>query len=287
MEHTLVVDSHVHFWDPAALRYPWLEKMPVLERAFLPPDYFLSGADAPDAVVFVEANCSTSENMAEVRFVRRLANVEPRIAGVVAYVDMLDERTRSDALGRLAALSSVVGIRHNIQGNAPGFCTSAAFVRGVQEVGHHALVFDLCATADQLSDVNELVGHCAGTQFVLDHCGKPAIRHDAFGPWSHDIMQLAAHLNVSCKLSGLLTEARSDQWGDDALRPYAQHVLECFGHHRLLFGSDWPVMTTAGSATAWRAFTDRFSASWAPADRQRFYADNAIRLYGLELHAHS
>ena len=287
MERAQVVDSHVHFWDPAALRYPWLEETPELERAFLPPDYFRDDVGATTAVVFVEANCRAADSADEVRFVRQLMGIEPRIVGIVAFVDMLDERSRADALERLAGTPRVVGVRHNIQGHAPGFCTSSAFVNGVRAVGGMGFTFDVCATHDQLSEVEQLADRCADTVLVLDHCGKPAIRDNEFARWSEDIMHLAAHPNVSCKLSGLLTEARPERRGDEALRPYAEHVRECFGAERLLYGSDWPVVTTAGHVTAWRAFTDRFCASWLPEDRQLFYAENAIRLYGLELHAHS
>lgn len=287
MNPALVIDAHVHFWDPAALRYPWLESVPALERAFLPPDYFLDGAAAPDAVVFVEGNCTPAESAAEVRFVRRLANVEPRIAGIVAFVDLLDERTRTVALQRVAATREVVGVRHNIQGHPPGFCVRAAFVRGVEEVGQCDLPFDLCATADQLQDVEDLVSQCPGTEFVLDHCGKPSIRDEAFAPWSEDLARLAMHPNVSCKLSGLLTEAHADQRDEMTLLPYARHAYSCFGASRLLFGSDWPVLTIAGNTAQWRTFTDRFTAAWTPDHRHLFYAGNAIRIYGLDVHGHS
>ena len=35
----MIIDTHVHFWDPAALHYPWLEEIPSLDRSFLPADY--------------------------------------------------------------------------------------------------------------------------------------------------------------------------------------------------------------------------------------------------------
>ena len=100
-------------------------------------------------------------------------------------------------------------------------------------------------------------------------------------------MDIAVHHNVVCKLSGLLTEGRSDQRGADALMIYAEHVLSCFGVSRLLYGTDWPVITLAADVSVWRRFTEQFTIAWEPADRQRFYADNAIKFYGLELHAYS
>jgi len=285
MERARVVDSHVHFWDPAALHYPWLDSLPSLQRVFHPTDYEPLLASEVDAVVFVEANCLPEESEAEVVFIDALARVEPRIAGTVAFVDLYDEAKLSRLLGRMAQHDRVVGVRQNIQGQQSRFCTDDVFVRGVQRVGQAGLTFDICATADQLTEVGRLIDQCPETQFVLDHCGKPPIADDNFAWWARDIAALAAHENVACKLSGLFTEARADQRRLDALAIYAEHVVECFGVSRLLYGSDWPVVSLAGGVAAWRSFTDQFTASWERADRQRFYADNAIRLYGLELHA--
>jgi L-fuconolactonase len=90
----------------------------------------------------------------------------------------------------------------------------------------------------------------------------------------------AAHENVCCKLSGLLTEA-SSPWTDAALMPYAEQVIAAFGRGRLLYGSDWPVLTLAGTHADWYAFTRRATASWSDAERDAFYGGNAARVYGL------
>jgi len=285
MESHRVIDAHVHFWDPTALHYPWLGGMPALERAFLPTDLASLTGGSLDGVVFVEANCFASENVAECKFVDALAEMDSRIMGTVAFVDLCDAPSRCQTLCALAKRERVIGVRHNIQGHPQGFALQPEFVRGVQEVGEHALPFDLCVTADQLTEITELVRRCPDTQFVLDHCGKPAIRADAFEPWATDLARLAEHQNVACKLSGLLTEARPDQRGEDSLFRYAQHAMQCFGATRLMYGSDWPVVTLAGGEHAWRALVDAFVSDWTAAARQAFFADNAVRMYGLETQA--
>jgi L-fuconolactonase len=287
MARARVVDSHVHFWDPVALTYPWLDGNASLQRLYIPIDYAPLVSHDVDAVVFVEANCAAGETEQEITFVDDLARAEPRIAGSVAFIDLFDEERLGTTLEKLSQRDRVVGVRHNIQGHGAGYCTSDVFVRGVERVGQSGLPFDLCASADQLGDVAHLVGSCPDTQFVLDHCGKPAIRDDAFESWALDIVDIAVHENVACKLSGLLTETRADQRSTDALSIYAEHVLACFGPSRLMYGTDWPVVTLVADVSVWRKFTDQFTVAWDPADRQRFYADNAIRLYGLELHAYS
>lgn len=285
MEPYRVIDAHVHFWDPSALQYPWLDGIPALHRAFLPADLGALCQGALHGVVFVEANCLTTESIAECDFVDQLADIEPRIIGTVAFVDLLDARGRRDRLAALKHRARVVGVRHNIQRQPPGFSLQPEFIRGVREVGAHGLTFDVCITADQLPDVTELVRRCPGTSFVLDHCGKPAISADAFDPWSTALSRLAENTNVACKLSGLCSEARPEQ-RDDGIVRYARHAMHCFGAARLIYGSDWPVVTTAGGERAWFALVERFVADWTAEERQGFFADNAIRLYGLPQGTH-
>ncbi len=290
-----VIDSHVHFWDPAVLHYPWLEGTS-LDRAFLPRDYAAATREgegegegrAPIAkVVFVECNCRPEEARREVEFVERLARGEDEgqgesnITGIVAFADLMDAGALDRALDALRCSPLVKGIRHNIQGQPAGFSLQPAFVEGVREVGRRGLTFDLCVTHDQLKEVEHLVRECPDTRLVLDHCGKPAIRGGSSDSWRADVARLAAHENVCCKLSGLLTEADPARRREQELIPYAAWVVECFGTERVMYGSDWPVLTLAGSYCDWYQFTDRFTAAWSATERSRFYADNAVRVYGL------
>lgn len=280
-ERMRVVDSHVHFWDPAVLHYPWIAAEPALNRAFGPRDLDSLTRGDVDGVVFVEANCAASESRGEMTYVEQLVCLEDRIVGIVAFVDMLDDANRTLALDALAERGRVVGVRHNIQGHPRGYCLDPSFVRGVQQAGERGFTFDLCITADQLPDATQLVALCPGTRFILDHCGKPSIRSDALEPWATDLLKLAHCSNVSCKVSGLLTEARADQQSLEALCPYLEHTHRCFGADRLMFGSDWPVLNLAGSTASWRGVVDAFTASWDDDDREAFFAGNAIRAYGL------
>lgn len=275
-----IVDAHVHFWDPALLEYPWLRELPMLDRAFRPPDYDAVVADTGvDGLVVVEANAAIADTRGEARWFDRLAQLDPRIRGIVAYV-ALDSTDRDRALDELANVARVKGIRHNIQGEPAGFCLRFTFIDGARAVGRRCLSFDLCATHDQLGEVVELVAQCPDTHFVLDHCGKPAIRAAAVEPWKTHIRALAERENVCCKLSGLLTEA-APGCSDDDLMPYAEHVVECFGADRVMYGSDWPVLTLAGDYSRWLAFTRNLTSTWTTDERRAFYSGNATRFYDL------
>jgi L-fuconolactonase len=281
-----VIDAHVHFWDPGRLRYPWIAGAPALARPFGPPDFEPLASRDVDAVVFVEANVEPAQASDEVAWVDGLADADPRIVGIVAFVDLLDEEDRGAALARLGRTPRVVGVRHNIQQQPPGFALRAEFVRGVQEVSDAGWPFDLCITADQLPEVLRLVERCPDATFVLDHCGKPAIRDGAFDEWARDLERLAGHDRVSCKLSGLLTESREDQRSAAALAPWIDHARACFGASRLLYGSDWPVSTLGGGARRWREIIDELTCAWPEADRRALFAENAVRVYRVAVPVH-
>ena len=281
-----VIDAHVHFWDPRRLRYPWVAGAPVLDRPFVPADFESLVSRHVDAVVFVEANVEPAQAADEVAWVDGLADAEPRIVGIVAFVDLLDEAQRDAALGRLGRTSRVVGVRHNIQQQPPGFALRPEFVRGVRAVSDAGWPFDLCITGDQLPEVLRLVERCPDATFVLDHCGKPAIRDGEFDEWARDLEQLAGHERVSCKLSGLLTESREEQRSAAALAPWIEHARTCFGASRLLYGSDWPVSTLGGGARRWREIVDELTGPWPEADRRALFADNAARVYRVSVPVH-
>ncbi len=85
---------------------------------------------------------------------------------------------------------------------------------------------------------------------------------------------------MCCKLSGLLTEA-AERWCAEDLLPYATRVVDSFGPERVLYGSDWPVLTLAGDYRDWYAFTERFTEGWSATERCGFYGDNAARVYRI------
>ena len=88
-------------------------------------------------------------------------------------------------------------------------------------------------------------------QFILDHCGVPDIRGGAFDTWSRDLAELARRPNVAGKLSGIVAYTDTDSWTLADIRPYAEHTINAFGFDCMVWGSDWPVCTLAGTLSTW------------------------------------
>ncbi len=209
----MIVDAHVHLWDPEVLDYPWL------------PDALRFAHTAFEGrAVVVEADAAGDE----LGWLESLDGVE----AIVAHAPL-------EAPCDLAALAErplVRGVRRLLQGTD----VFDAVRENVRALAEHDLPFDACITADQMRKLIALVGACEATTFVLDHCGKP----HALDPWRAQLTELAAHENVVCKLSGLTTEVADP-------RPYLEHALEAFGPDRCLFGSDWPVASLTTTYEQW------------------------------------
>src|SRR5439155_1154814 len=65
------------------------------------------------------------------------------------------------------------------------------------------------------------------------------------------------------------------------LRPYADHVLSCFGADRVMFGSDWPVCELAGSYAEVLALTEDLLSGATAGERAAVLAGTARSVYRI------
>lgn len=272
-----VIDSHVHFWNPDHLRYPWLDGVQALNRPFVPADL---AADAEGielaGVVFVQADCLPEQGLAEARWV---ASLERAPDAIVAFAPLEQGKHVRPHLEQLAAMSRVQGVRRLLQDENLGFATQHRFVEGVRLLADYDLSFDICIRHYHLSDVIKLVEQCPDVRFVLDHLGKPGIKAREIDTWQHNIELLAQYTNVSCKLSGMVTEA-SAEWTSADLQPYVDTVVSAFGYGRLMYGSDWPVVRLAGTYKSWWDAVNQLI-SHEETNQKRLFYNNAKSFYRI------
>lgn len=271
-----IIDSHVHFWDPQKLHYAWLENIPTLNRAFL-PDHV---PPQVEGIIFVQADCAPEQGLDEVDFVTALAANDARVRGIVAFAPLENGASVRPYLTALTQRRLVRGARRLIQDEPLGFAMMRDFVAGVQLLAEFNLSFDICIRHWQLGDAIQLVRACPQVQFVLDHSGKPDIRNHLLEPWRAQISELASRSNVSCKLSGLVTEAASD-WTPHDLEPYIQHVISAFGADRVMFGSDAPVEYLASTYERWLETLQNAASHLSEADQEKLWHNNAKNFYHL------
>ncbi len=277
-----IIDSHVHLWDVDALEYSWHEDVAPLARTFGVPDFrAATGDDARvEGLVFVQAEANSAID--EARFIDALAASNPCVQGIVAQAPLELGKAASERISELLTLRRLKGIRRLIQGEAEDFHIQPAFIEGVRLLAQWDLSFDLCVVHPQLANTVELVRACPEVRFVLDHCGKPGIADGLMEPWRAEITSLAQLPNVHCKLSGLSTEANPQDWTEEQIRPYLDHVIESFGIDRVMFGSDWPVATLATDYRRWLDLVLAACAGFSQDEQQKIFADNAKAFYRLD-----
>lgn len=273
------IDAHQHFWSLARGDYDWLTPdLAPLHRDFGMADLLpLTAACAIDGTIAVQA----AATLAETRFLLSLAEDEPRIRGVVGWIDL----PAPDAVAQLAELAQhprLIGIRPMLQ-DLPrdDWILDPDKTPAMDAIAGHGLVFDALIRPRHIPHVVTLAKRHPALSIVVDHAAKPAIgEHAGFDAWAAGIAALATLPNVACKLSGLLTEAPI---GADAamLRPYVDTLLGTFGADRLIWGSDWPVLLLASEYRDWSAMTDTLLAGLDPMAQAAIRGGNACRIYKL------
>lgn len=272
------LDSHQHFWRYSADQYPWMKPEWPIRRDFLPPDLKpMLDAAGLDGSIAVQARQSLEEN----RFLLELADHHSLVKGVVGWVDLRSDRVE-EQLAQFAPHPKFVGVRHVVQDEPDdNFMLDEAFQRGIGKLKQFKLTYDILIFPKQLPAAIKLVAKFPEQPFVLDHIAKPPIKAGALSPWREQIIELAKHPNVVCKVSGMVTEADWTGWKPSDLKPYVEVVFKTFGPQRLMYGSDWPVCTLAASyAQAFSALQEVLG-PLSPTDTDEIFSGVARRFYGL------
>jgi L-fuconolactonase len=271
-----MIDAHQHFWSVQRGDYGWLTPSTgVLYRDFGPADLApLLTRHGIGATILVQA----APTVAETEYLLAIARETHFVAGVVGWVDF----TAPDAASVIKTLASeplLLGLRPMVQDLEDDDwllrCDLAPAIAAMIETD---LVFDALVYPRHLPRLAAFLDRYPELPVVLDHGGKPMIRDGALDPWRADIAAVAARPRTLCKVSGLATEA-SDGWNALALKPYVDHLRASFGSERLMWGSDWPVLTRAGTYAAWRNAAEELFADLAPAEKANLFGGNAARFY--------
>ncbi|HMN85933.1 MAG TPA: amidohydrolase family protein [Bauldia sp.] len=279
-----IIDSHVHLLDPKRLGYSWTSGAPSLNRLVLPADLMAVAAPVKiDGFVFVEVDVDLPQHVAEAEWIDDLAKTTPALKGSVAALPLEQGRAVEADLERMAKLKSLRGIRRLIQNQPdPNFCIRPDFIAALKLLPAHDLVFDICIFHHHLPNVIRMVEKCPEVRFVLDHIGKPGIKAGLIDPWRENMKTLAGFGNVTCKISGVATEADHKAWTREQLKPYVAHAIEVFGFDRSMYGGDWHVSELAIGYPEWVGLVAEVVAGASAAEKRQLFRDTAIRVYRLD-----
>ncbi len=241
------IDAHQHFWQLGrSFDYAWLDAPALAKiRRDRMPEHLQPRLRAAgiERTICVQTQHDTEEN----RWALSLAALYPFLAGVVGWVDLASPDCERQLL-EFKEHPKFVGVRHLTQDEPDDdFLVRDDVVRGLKLLERHGVPFDLLVHVKQMRHVPALARLAPELPMVIDHLAKPHIRERRIDDWLPHLRAAAACPNVSCKLSGLITEANWEGWTADDLKPYVHAALDLFGPTRLMFGSDWPVCELAGS----------------------------------------
>ena len=278
-----IVDTHVHLYDIEQFRYAWLASVPRINRTCLIPDFDRAREDVQvEKFVFAEVAVSDDAYLEEARFIQGLAEGDARLAGMIAHAPLERGPAVEADLEALARLRNVRGIRRLIETERdPSFCLEGGFLAALKLLPAYGFTFDICVKHWAMTYAIELAKRCPDVTFVLDHIGKPDIRHGIVELWKRQIGELAALPNVVCKISGVITEADHARWTAQDIEPYIAHVIEQFGFDRIMYGSDWSVAELTHRYSQYVDILDGMLSGVSEADQRKFYRENAVRVYRL------
>lgn len=274
----MLIDSHIHFWNYDKVRDAWItEEMQVLQKNYLPQilQPVIQRADV-DGVIAVQAD----QSEAETNFLLRLSQNNSFIKGVVGWIDLSSDRVE-ERLAYYQQFPQIKGWRHIVQAEPDNFMLGDKFQKGISLLQKYNYTYDILSYPHQIKTAIELVRTFPNQKFVLDHCAKPILKEKKIGDWKNQMQTIAKNKNVYCKLSGLFTEAKWNQWQPEDFYPYLDIVFEAFGTERILFGSDWPVILLSGEYRQWKNLVEFYLQKFSTSEQQNVMGNNAIKFYNL------
>ncbi len=271
------IDAHVHLWNYDPVRDSWMEGMNVLHKNYLPEILLPTLANAGlDGCVAVQAEQSEKETL----FLKYLADNNTIIKGVVGWVDLLHGNIE-ERLEYFSQFPVIKGFRHIAQAEPDGFLLQDNFICGIKYLAKYNFTYDVLVYHHQLNDALKLVQQFPEQPFVFDHCAKPDIKNKNLVNWTGQMKEIALLPNVYCKLSGLLTETTWKQWKPEDFYPCLDVIFKAFGTHRILFGSDWPVLLLSGEYIEWKELLMTYMNKFSAEEKKAVFGLNASKFYNL------
>jgi L-fuconolactonase len=273
------IDTHQHFWKYNRRDYVWMsEDMDKLRKDHLPADLLpLMTTAGISGTVAVQARQSLEESA----WLLQLADEYSFIQAIVGWVDLSSDRVVEQLEG-LAQHPKFRGVRHVVHDEPDdNFMLGKSFLHGLSLLKRFGLTYDLLLFPRHLPIACDVVKRFPDQPFVLDHIAKPSVKTREMEPWARDLKRLAGFDNVSCKLSGLVTEAKWDSWKPKDFEPYLDVVLSAFGPHRLMIGSDWPVCTLAAEYTLVIKLETDYIGRLSSDEREAILEKNPIKFYSI------
>jgi L-fuconolactonase len=253
-----IIDTHLHIWNLQRVYYHWISPGDVLYRDYLPDDvYPQMQASGVESAVIVEAANSADE----IGFLVEQTEHHSWIRGIVGGASP-EGKPHPKLRGlRISHLDSAdISVLPNV-------------------ITDHFLTCDLLLSPNTYSKALGLARAWPDITFVLDHFAGTRLTPDGHRTWREQVRPLANCPNLVVKISGYLTAAHPRPLSLDTFEAYLTTALELFGANRLMWGSDWPVCTQAGTYAQTVELLRSGIEAFTTEEQKLIMSDSAQRVY--------
>ena len=277
-----LIDTHQHLIYQNEATYGWTKDIPALQSDFTVEDYHdLTKEYNIMGTLFMECAVDGPGYKKESNFINSIMQKsDSGIKGLILSIRPEDDSEFDKWLEESKSLG-VVGYRRVLHTEPNELSQQKNFRENIIKIGKSGKPFDLCFREDQLKIALELSKSCDEMNLILNHCGVPAIASGKMDEWKKDITALSELKHVTCKLSGIMAYCAPGTSSYETIRPYVDHVLDCFGPDRMVWGSDWPVVNLAKGLPEWLAVTETIMSNLSADEASKIANINAKRIYKI------
>ena len=274
----MYVDSHQHFWKLSRGDYSWMTPdMKKLYKDFFPSDLEpLIKEKNISKTIIVQA----ADTVAETEFTLKLAEDNEFVAGVVGWVDLESPNTK-ETIDKLCESKFLKGVRpmiHDIENDE--WMLQDNLNENINYLATKNLTFDALVRPQHLKHLIKFVQKFDFLPIVIDHIAKPKILNSEINEWKKDMQVLSGHQNVFCKFSGILTEV-GENYSKTQIEPYVEFILNLFSPNKIMWGSDWPVLTMAENYSNWFDLAMDYCNNFSESEKNMIFANTAKNFYNI------
>ena len=280
-----LLDTHQHLVYRDVAGYGWTINIPAIaEDNFTVGDYLeLTDGLGIGGTLFMETGVDDSDYQNEAEYVHDLAkDAKNKIKGLIVSVRPENDIEFNSWFEKTLEMN-IVGYRRILHIMPDVMFESKTFINNVKKIGQAGKPFDIHYHPSQLSLAYDFAKNCDEMNLVLNHCGVPSIAAGEIDQWGKDIKKLSELPNVICKLSGLMAYCAPGTSSQETIEPYVDHVLECFGPDRMVWGSDWPVVNLGKGIQEWISVTRNILATLSNDEAIAIASLNAQRIYNVKI----
>ena len=243
-----ILDTHHHLWDLSLRSYDWITELPENESIKINRNFLINDLDVLadennlTGTICVQAHQSEEEAL----WLLEIAKNSNLIKGVVCWVDLKNSNI-GFSLDKYQTYDKFCGIRHVWHDEKnEDWIMDPKVIKGLKTLSERQINFDFLVRPNHLKYIFEVYEKIPKLNGVIDHIAKPKIIENIFEPWAENISELSKIDSLNCKISGMVEEMNESQ-EISILKNYTDHVIESFGHDKVMYGSNWPVCLTKKS----------------------------------------